>query len=107
MLVRLLLALLLAVSVTPARAEGLAAWNAHSVTFSAQQHAPDDVPCPSPCGGDMDHCGFALGACCAASLPTAADIVMVPPPIGPVWGAPTERLLTGRLHRPSIPPPRI
>ncbi len=107
MLVRLLLVLLLAVDLTPARAEGLVAWDSHSGTLSAHHHAADDVPCPSPSGSDTDRCGFALGACCAASLPTAVDIVIAPPPIGPVWGSPTERLLAGRLHRPTIPPPRI
>lgn len=107
MLVRLLLALLLVVGFTPARAEGLAAWSGHAVTLSEHHDAADDFPCPSPCGGETDRCGSALGACCAAWLPAAAEIVIAPPPVGPVWRSPTERLLTGRLHRPTIPPPRI
>jgi hypothetical protein len=107
MLVRLLLALLLVVGFTPARAEQLAAWNGNAVTLAAHHHAADDLPCPSPCGGETDHGCPALGACCAASLPTVAAIAISPPPsIATAWGSPNERFLTGRLHRPTIPPPR-
>ncbi|MDR3375564.1 MAG: hypothetical protein P4L98_17695 [Ancalomicrobiaceae bacterium] len=115
LLVRLLLALVLAVGLLPTHGGAMAAsampHQSHAVTASAE---PCAEPCLTPDQGQsrhdqtpQDHCLVVMGACCMASMPDAAGAIIHPARAETAWVPIGSGLPTGLGYPPATPPPRV
>lgn len=114
LLVRLLLALVLAVGLLPTHGDAMAASQPmhavaqhHAMAMTAAEHCGS--PCQAPANKQMpqDHCQAVMGACCVAPAPETAGTLIPPAPVAIAWRPMLASLPGGLGYRPATPPPRI